>query len=71
MKNEQRKSQDSKILEDYAKMQERSRKVFDESLDFIDELPDPPKRSDIQFPYGREKARPWGWNSSAFGNKPS
>ena len=71
MKNEQQRSLDSKVLADYAKIQERARKVFDESLDFIDELPDPPNRSDIQFPYGREKARPWGWDSSVFGKKPS
>jgi len=37
--------------------------TLSEELDFIDELPDPPKRITIPFPYGTNGVpRPYGWD---------
>ena len=49
----------------YEKLQENARdraaSVFGD-LDFLDELPDPPERVKVPFPYGKEEPKPYGWH---------
>lgn len=52
----------SKIDHDRAQesIRDKAESVFGD-LDFLDELPDPPERANVPFPYGKEEPRPYGW----------
>ncbi|MCY4171319.1 MAG: hypothetical protein OXE59_10810 [Bacteroidetes bacterium] len=48
--------------QEYDKLLKKAKPIL-EDLDYIDELPDPPKRITIPFPYGTNGVpRPYGWD---------
>lgn len=55
---------DARTKEDLAKsleeIREKAKAAFGD-LDFLDDLPEAPKRVEMPFPYGSGTARPYGW----------
>ena len=49
--------------DEFEAIQEKAEQRFGDFLDFLDEIPNPPKRAEIPFPYGSDQARPYGWYS--------
>jgi len=43
---------------------EEAKKQLGGKLDYLDDLPNAPKKPEIPFPYGRDTAKPYGWFSS-------
>ena len=56
----QEKTVEKDVKEKMAEHKKKAKRVFGD-LDF-DDLPDAPKRAEIPFPYGSDKARPYGWD---------
>ncbi|MBW7921672.1 MAG: hypothetical protein H3C51_06170 [Rubellimicrobium sp.] len=48
-----------KMLED---ARAASRGTLGDLLDFMDQIPDAPRRAKIPFPYGNPEHRPYGWS---------
>jgi len=49
---------------EYDRLLEEAKKQFGGKLDYLDDLPNAPKKPEIPFPYGSGTAKPYGWFSS-------
>ena len=49
-------------FEEFMDLKKHEDRAFDEFLEFIDEIPDPPSTIEIPFPYGTDQPRPYGWS---------
>lgn len=56
-----RETQKAKLEDEIKRLAELAKSSFGRDLDFLDDLPDPPRRVEIPFPYGSSEARPYGW----------
>lgn len=56
------KKKETVHTEDWEGVKKRLERQHKDILDLLDTLPDPPEEDDAPpFPYGTDKARPYGW----------
>lgn len=49
---------------EYERLLKEAKKELGGKLDYLDDLPNAPKKPEIPFPYGSSGARPYGWFSN-------
>ena len=54
---------ENKRIREIEDMEKQAGDSLGDFLRFIDQLPDPPERIEIPFPYGTTEPRPYGWHS--------
>ena len=61
MTTENAKRRKPKSKKVYDEMLKKAGKSFGESMKYLDELPNAPKKLSQPFPYGNSSSRPYGW----------